>query len=272
MFEIAFNNIILGLVQGLTEFIPVSSSGHLIIFRDILGLQVNYGLAYDAILQLATTLAILVYFRKDLVKILFDFKKFVLKKSLEKSEKRMVQAIIFGTIPAVILGLLLENFMETVFRNSLLVALSLIVGSLVMIVAENYYIKLKTVRKINKKRGLFIGLFQSLALIPGMSRSGMTIAGGLFNKLDREEATKFSFLLATPILLGSGLKQFLDLSMEGTFGVIGFEILIGFVVAFVTGFFAIRFLIKFLKNNSLRIFAYYRIVLAAMIIAIYLVY
>jgi undecaprenyl-diphosphatase len=266
MFENFFSNILLGFVQGVTEFIPISSSGHLIIMRDILGIQLSNGFAYDAVLQLATTLAIFIYFRKDLMKILADFSKFARKK-----DKRIVQAIIWGTIPAVVLGLLLENLMESVFRSSLFVAFGLILGALVMIMAENFYLRLESVKNINKKSGLKIGFFQALALFPGMSRSGMTISGGLFNKIERSEATRFSFLLAFPVLFGSGMKKLIEVFATGEFVNMGWGLLVGSITSFAVGLFAIHFLINFLKKNTLRSFAYYRIFLAAFIIAFYIV-
>ena len=266
------SNVFLGITQGLTEFIPVSSSGHLIVVRDILSMQFISGLSQDAVLQLATTLAVIVYFRKDLYKIFLSFIKLVQKKEVEKNDKSMVWAIIIGTIPAVFFGILLENPMETIFRHSIFVAGTLIIGSIIMIVAENKYAKLESTKKINKSRGLMIGFFQALALFPGMSRSGMTIAGGLFYKLDRNEATKFSFILAVPILVGSGLKKLFELMSSGLAPEIGLSLFVGSITSFIVGLIAIHFLIKFLKNHTLKVFAYYRILLAIIIITANLVF
>jgi undecaprenyl-diphosphatase len=236
------HTIILGIVQGLTEFIPVSSSGHLILAREFLTIHGN-DLAFDAVLQLATILAVAVYFWKDLWGLLYDWKK--------------LKIIILATIPAVVFGLLLEKYMETVFRNVLLVAIMLAVGSFIMLLSEYFSTKDKT---LTLKNGFIIGLFQCLALIPGMSRSGMTISGGLFTGLSREEATRFSFLLSFPIILGSGLKKALDIqTFDLSFG-------LAFITAFIVGLGAIHFLIKFLKNHSLRAFAWYRILLACFIV------
>jgi undecaprenyl-diphosphatase len=236
------HTIILGIVQGLTEFIPVSSSGHLILAREFLTIHGN-DLAFDAVLQLATILAVAVYFWKDLWGLLYDWKK--------------LKIIILATIPAVVFGLLLEKYMETVFRNVLLVAIMLAVGSFIMLLSEYFSTKDK---QLTLKNGFIIGLFQCLALIPGMSRSGMTISGGLFTGLSREEATRFSFLLSFPIILGSGLKKLLDIPH------IDASLSISFVVSFLVGLGAIHFLIKFLKNHSLRLFAWYRILFACFIV------
>jgi undecaprenyl-diphosphatase len=252
-------SIILGIVQGVTEFLPISSSGHLILFRDILGLQVNYGLAFDAVLQLATTLAILVYFRKEIIDLVKSFFKIILRREQDQKQKNITLAVIIGTIPAIILGILLEEFMDTVFRNSLLVAGTLVFGSLIMYFAEKFAAQNT---EINWKNGLIIGLFQSLALVPGMSRSGMTISGGLFMGLPREIATRFSFILAFPILFASGIKKLIDLGSGGFLNVIGVELLWGSIASFLTGILAIHFLIKYLRANNMNVFIWYRVLLA----------
>jgi undecaprenyl-diphosphatase len=263
------NSIILGAVQGLTEFLPVSSSGHLILAREILGLQVVYGLAFDAVLQLATTLAILIYFHKDVIGLCKSAVRFILQKrnnsvsEEDLKQNKMLLAVIVGTIPAVILGLFLEESMDTVFRNPALIVLTLSAGAVIMAFSEKFA---KQNREIGPKTGLLIGFFQSLALVPGMSRSGMTIAGGLFVGLKREQAARFSFVLALPVLMGSGLKKLLELGSNNLLQVIGWELLVGALFAFIVGFAAIHFLINFLKTNTLRVFVWYRLILAAVIL------
>lgn len=257
------NSIILGIVQGLTEFLPISSSGHLIIARDFLNIQVFYGLAFDSVLQLATTLAVLVYFWKDILKYTISFFKLILGKLEDGTQKILVQAIIVGTVPGVILGLFLEDLMDTLFRDVRLVILTLVVGAIIMFVAEKTS---KQNEKLKPIKGFTIGLYQALALIPGMSRSGMTIAGGLRAGLNREEATRFSFLLAFPILAGAGLKKLIDISSSNIFEVISSDLLIGSVVSFIVGILAIHFLVKFLKTHTLNTFVVYRLVLALVLI------
>lgn len=276
---------ILGVVQGLTEFLPISSSGHLIFVRDILGLQVQYGLAFDAVLQLATTLAILVYFRKEICQIIFAcfnilrrwFQKFTFASSrVTRSElinehsnlqkyDTFIKGIIIGSIPAIAFGLALEGAMDTIFRNSTLVAIALIVGAFIMWIAEK---TAKQNSNLTTMKGFLIGFFQALALVPGMSRSGMTIAGGLFTGLGRELATRFSFLLALPVLLGSGFKKLIDIGGAGLLDSIGVELLIGFSVSFFVGIAAIHFLIKFLRSHSLKLFVWYRVALAIIILIV----
>jgi undecaprenyl-diphosphatase len=259
-----FEAVTLGLVQGLTEFIPVSSSGHLILARQFLGFRSFQDLSVDAVLQLATALAVLFYFRKDVWRLIKTFFRWISKRAVSPSDSRLLMAIVAGTIPAAILGLLLESYMETAFRSAVLVAVALLAGSALMIFAERRF--KPSSQGISGKKGFFIGFFQSLALIPGMSRSGATISGGLLNGLSRVEAARFSFLLSLPIILGSGLKKLLDLSSTGDLSAIGLPLLLSAVIAFASGFLAIKFLINYLKTRTLNIFIIYRIVLAVLIL------
>jgi len=262
------NSILLGFVQAITEFLPISSSGHLIIFRDLTNTQFSYGLAFDSVLQLATTLSVVVYFRKDIWRLLKSGVLMLKGKLEDKSDKIMIWGIIIGTIPAVILGFLLEDLMDTVFRSSLLVAVTLVIGAGVMYLADKLALEN---REITIKNSLLIGLFQTLALIPGMSRSGMSISGGLLLGLKRKTAIKFSFLLAVPVLLGSGIKKVLDLGSTGLLNSIGGELIAGSLVSFIVGLVAIRFLVTYLKNNSFNLFIYYRLFLAVIIVIVWFI-
>lgn len=260
-------SIALGIIQGITEFLPISSSGHLILARDFFGIQALSGLAFDAVLQLATTLAILVYFRKEVIRLIESFFKIVFRKEHDSRQRAITIAIILGTIPAIGFGLVLEGLMETMFRNSMLVVFTLLLGAGLMEFAERMWKKKGSeLKKITPVRGFWIGLFQSLALVPGMSRSGMTISGGLFLGLGREEATRFSFLLALPILLGSGFKKLLDLGTSGLLDSIGLQLLIGSIVSFVVGILAIHFLITFLRRHTMKVFIWYRVGLAIFLV------
>jgi undecaprenyl-diphosphatase len=259
-----FDSIILGIVQGLTEFLPVSSSGHLIIARDILDWNGTNDLSFDAVLQFATALALVVYFWKDILNLIKTFFALILRKTVEQKDKVLIFAIIIGTIPAIIFGLLLEKYMETIFRSALLVAFVLIIGSAVMYLAEKFS---KKDKELNIKNGFWIGCFQCLALIPGFSRSGATISGGLFLGLNRESAARFSFLLSIPIILGSGIKKLIDLFQSGFAIESGINLLIASITAFVVGILAISFLMKYLKKHSLNIFIWYRIILAVLVLA-----
>ena len=202
---------ILGFIEGATEFLPVSSSGHLIIARQIFGINTAGGLSFDAVLQLATSLALLVYFWRDIWNLAISFFDWIRGREVSDGQKTLIKVIILGTIPAVIFGLLLEKKMDTVFRNIHLVALTLILGSILFWIAERFA---KQNKVLNLGRGIAVGFFQCLALVPGVSRSGATISGGLLLGLSKEEAVRFSFLLSIPVLFGSGLKKLFEVSFK----------------------------------------------------------
>jgi len=275
--------IILGAIQGLTEFLPVSSSGHLLIARALFDLPLVGTLSADAILQCATVLAVLIYFARDLRGIAISTFHYVLRKPVSPEEKTYIFAIALGTIPAIIFGLLLESKMDSVFRNVHLVAWALLLGSALMWLAgkkaeisdmrheisENAgNIKENTntdTKKLTVRKGIIIGFFQSIALVPGISRSGATISGGLFMGLSRENATHFSFLLSVPILVGSGIKKLLEVDFTAP-GTTPGPLLLGSIVAFVVGLVAIHYFIRYLKNHSLNLFIWYRVALALSIL------
>jgi undecaprenyl-diphosphatase len=258
-----FDSIILGVVQGITEFLPISSSGHLIITRAILGASQEGGLAFDAVLQLATACAVILYFRKDI----FGLVKNIFKGFKDSSKNKLTLYLIIGTIPALVLGLLLKDFMDTTFRSVSIVAGTLVLGSVVMYVADLFLKKRKGEKQLNIITSFIIGLFQSLALLPGMSRSGMTISGGYFLGLSKEQAVRFSFLLSIPIITGSGLLQLLHIIKNPALVSGGFTTLsFGFVSAFIFGWISIEFLLKFLKTNSFKVFVVYRIILAILLL------
>jgi len=270
------NSAILGLVQGLTEFIPVSSTGHLILARKIMGLDLVGTLSFDAILQLATGLAVLVYFWKDIWNI------------IKNRDFKLISVLIVGSIPAVILGFTLSNYMDTFFRGTHVVAVALVLGSILFYFAERKFKReipekdSETPEKLSPlngvpnrsesssgvslKKSFWIGCFQCLALLPGFSRSGATISGGLLSGLSREITVRFSFLLSLPIIFGSGLYKVYDLVKHGQFGGMESSLIIASIFAFISGLLAIHFLIKFLRKYSLNYFGVYRIILAVAIL------
>lgn len=255
-------NIVLGIVQGITEFLPVSSTGHLIVVRDLFGLNGEFGLALDAVLHLATALAVLVYFRKDFWNLFKEAFSFVQGREVSHKNRILLVSLVLGTIPAVIVGLFLEEIMGTLFRNVNLVAYALIVGSGLLYFADRYA---KQDKELSVKSGWKIGLFQVLALVPGMSRAGSTISGGLILGLSREEAARFTFLLSFPIIFGAGSKKALELSSDG---LLNFPILVSAISAFAVGMFSIHYLLKFLKTHNLKVFVVYRLVLAVVILLV----
>ncbi len=256
-----FEAIILGLVQGITEFLPISSSGHLILIRSLLDMEVEGALAFDAVLQLATVCAVMYYFKNDLWLLTQTALRKLGRLPVNQKELTLLNALLIGTIPAVIAGLFLESTMETLFRSPILVAGVLVVGSFLFMYAEWVYSKTVPQNEMTIKKGFQIGLFQCLALIPGMSRSGASIAGGMLLGLTRGEAARFSFLLAIPILLGAGAKKLIDLIQIG--GDVSWgALVVGSFVAFWTGLLAIHFLLSFVRRNSLWPFIWYRLLLA----------
>jgi len=240
--------ILLGAVQGLTEFLPISSTGHLLILENIFRIdQASFGLAFDASLHLGTLIAISIFFYKDYVKV------FTLKNQLWLK-------LTIGTTPAVILGLIFENQIETVLRQTWIVATALIVFSFVFIFAEKKGQKTKTQDKLTLKDTLIIGFFQALALIPGISRSGSTISAGLLLNFKREEAARFAFMLSGPVVAGAGLKKFLGVVGNSHFNSTDLNFfLIGIFTSAIFGYLTIKYLIKYLTTQSLYPFVIYRV-------------
>ena len=261
---------LLGLVQGVTEFLPISSTGHLVLARSVLELSGGHALAFDAVLHLATATAVVVYFRREVFRLVNTFVRYVGRMPVDQTELALLGALLVGTVPAVIAGLLLEDLMETLFRTPLLVAGVLVAGSLFFIIAERQYRATDRVRTVTIRTGLLVGLFQTLALLPGFSRSGATIAGGMLLGLSREDATRFGFLLAVPVLLGAGSKKVLELLGAG--GEVPWTAVgVGALVAFLSGLVAIRFMLRFLRTRTLWPFVWYRLALAAAVVLFVLV-
>ena len=269
-----FEATILGIVQGLTEFLPISSTAHLRIVPALAGWQ-DPGAAFTAIAQLGTLVAVLIYFRKDISVIIQGVVRGVLQgKPLERTEAKMGWMIAAGTIPIVILGLLFKNHIETSLRSLYWISSALIILALVLSLAE-WNIKnrlkkglpLKTIDKIGWKEALLIGLAQSVALIPGASRSGVTITGGLFLNLSRETAARFSFLLSLPSVFAAAL-----LELYKTWAVIAAStenitnIIVATLVAGVVGYASIGFLLTYLKKHTTTIFIAYRLIAGVVIL------
>ncbi|MCA9363951.1 undecaprenyl-diphosphatase UppP [Candidatus Kaiserbacteria bacterium] len=259
-------SIILGFVQGITEFLPISSTGHLILTESILDFSgEGTGLAFDAVLHLATALAVVVYFFDDIRTLVRAVLRKMGRLPVDAADLTLAYALMVGTIPAVVFGMLLESYMESLFRNPLLVAGVLFLGSLLFIVGEYYYQNHTQQDRLRVRTGFTIGLFQALALFPGMSRSGATIVGGMFCGLSRSAATRFAFLLAVPVILGAGAKKVLDLLSLDT-AISWGPIVLGAVAAFVVGLLAIRFMLGFVRRYTLWPFIWYRIILSVVIV------
>lgn len=268
-----YQALILGIVQGITEFLPISSSGHLILVPYVFGWQSD-ALAFDVFLHFGTLCALLIYFYKDLFSIgkglFFSVKNYGLKISKYSGSAKMGMLLIIGCIPAVFFGFLLDSYIETTFRSALYVALFLLFGSVLMSIAEILYKKNFRDNNLTEWGSLVIGFFQALAILPGTSRSGATISGGMIIGLDRETAARFSFMLSIPIILGATIFKLGDL-VNLSSNQIGIQnMFIGFFASFFVGLLCIAFLIKFLQKYTLLPFIIYRILLAFVILTVFL--
>lgn len=257
-------SIILGILQGLTEFLPISSSGHILIVPALLGWE-DPGAAFTAVIQLGTEAAVLIYFRKDLWNIgktwLASLRRPELRGELNA---RMGWYLIVATIPISILGLAFQDQIETAARNLWIVGSMLIVFGLILGLADRIGTREREVGDLSFRDGVLIGLAQSLALIPGVSRSGATISAGLFLGLDRRSAARFAFLLAIPAVVLSGFYQLYKLlSGKETFDEPMFNIAVATIVAFVVGYAVIAWLLRYLSNHSMAIFVWYRVIVGA---------
>ncbi len=250
--------IILGLVQGITEFIPVSSSGHLILTDQFFSTQSTFG--FDVLLNIGTLAALVIYFRKRLYSIFIGI--------IRQKNWIIARNIIISTVPAAVLGYFLADRLEDgIFRNTAVVAVMLFIVGLIMVIEPKIrHAKEISLESLSKPRAVIIGFAQALALIPGTSRSGMTILAGRFSGLSHEKAAEYSFLIAIPILSGALLKTLLETSTQELINSSAGVIVVGITTAFVTGYFAISLMLKFLQNHSLATFGYYRIALALLIL------
>ena len=251
--------VILGLVQGLTEFLPVSSTAHLILVSDALKLDPEkFGLSFDVALHLGTALAVLLYFATTWIGLL---------NNLLHGRWRLPGVIVIGTIPAAVAGVLFESAVSTTLRSVVFIAVGLLIGSAIFVLAERMGERRRRLERVTMGDAVLIGAAQAIALLPGISRSGITISAGLFRGLERADSTRFAFLLATPIILGAGLKTLLDArKLSGLTAELD-VVAIGFAVSFVSGLAAVAFMVRYLRSHTLNIFVVYRVALAIVIIA-----
>lgn len=249
--------IILGVVQGLTEALPISSSAHLVIFPWFFSWHYQ-GLSFDVALHVGTALAFGIYFFRDWLGIISA--AFAKDRS---NRSNLLWYIIIATIPAAFAGLLLEEKAETIFRAPAVIMSMLALFAIILLAADYLGKKQRSVAEIDFKTALTIGLAQVFALVPGVSRSGITITAGLLKGLSREAAARFSFLLATPILVAAGALKLPKLQADD----LNVSFWMGVIFSAFSGFIAIHFLLKFVRRSSFKIFAYYRIALAVIILA-----
>lgn len=266
--------IILGVVQGLTEFLPISSTGHLILAEKALGISGDdFGLRFDAAIHLGTLTAVLIYFRVLISSIIHAWFASIRARRWDVSrESKLAWLLVLGTIPAGIAGYLLESTAEDTFREPLLVGAMMLLFSLPMYLAERYGTRQRNLESITPRDSLVMGAAQCVALIPGVSRSGITLSAGMLSGFKREEAAVFVFLLSAPVIAAAGGKQIFDV-LTGDAGSSGLdnELLVyaaGLITAAVVGYLSVAFLLRYLRFNTLAIFIYYRLILGSIVIAL----
>ncbi len=259
-------SIVLGAVQGLTEFLPISSSAHMRIVSE-LWFGSDAGASFTAVTQLGTELAVLVFFARDIGRILAAWFRGLVDKDDRGLDYKMGWYVILATIPIVVLGFLFTDQIRTAGRNLYLISIMLILFSFVFVAAEHWATQKRGMDKLTLRDAIVMGFAQCLALIPGVSRSGATASAGLFLGLNRQAAFRFSFLIAIPAVLGSGLYSLKD-AFEPSAGVqaSGGQILLATVIAFVLGYASIAWLLKFVSGHSMIWFAGYRVILGSVIL------
>ncbi len=266
--DLLLQSLVMGVVQGLTEFLPVSSSGHLIIVPSLLGWDDSFinSLTFSVMLHMGTLIALLAYFWRDWVRLVPAGFTVLRDRSLGNDPDRLLAWLIaVATIPAALAGLLFNDLIESSVRHIGLVAAMLVAGGAVLWLAERWGSRRRGIESLRTQNALAIGAAQALALIPGISRSGISISAGLFAGLDRASAARFSFLMATPVTALAGAYEFRKL-ISGEAGAVQIEpLVIGVVASLVSGVAAIHFLLRFLRTNSTFVFIAYRVALAALV-------
>jgi undecaprenyl-diphosphatase len=256
--------VVLGVVQGLTEFLPISSTAHLRIIPALVGWE-DPGAAASATIQLGTMVAVVAFFRRDLLRYLSAFVRGIFRgKPFEELEARLAWYIGIGTVPVGFFGFIFQDYIETSARSLYLIGASLILLALLLALAERVSIRQRGVDSISIKDSLLVGFAQALALIPGSSRSGTTITAGLFLGLTRESAARFSFLLSVPAVIASGLFELYELR-HSLAGAAALHVVVATVVAAGSGYAAIGFLLRYLRTHTTYVFIWYRLALGAIV-------
>ncbi|MEO7454277.1 MAG: undecaprenyl-diphosphate phosphatase [Fimbriimonadales bacterium] len=259
--------IVIGIVQGVTEFLPISSTAHVRIVPELLGWQ-DPGAAFTAVIQLGTLLAVLVYFWKDIVRVAGNWAG-GLRDASKRDDKdyRLGWAVVYGTIPVSVLGFLLKDYIGEDFRSLYLIAAMLIALALLLWLSEKMANHVRKIDDVKISDGWVIGFCQALALIPGVSRSGSTITGALFLGFDRETAARVSFLLSVPAIFLAGLFELIS-EREQIAALGAGPVIVSTIAAFISGYVSIEFLLRFLRTRSTFVFVAYRIVLGVLLFAL----
>ena len=254
--------VLLGVVQGLTEFLPVSSSGHLILARAFFGWDSGrFGLPFDVACHVGTLLAVVVFFRADVAKLIAAAPGALTGR--DGTWERQGRLIIAGTIPIVIVGGLFADVIETRLRSPLVVAVTLTVGAIGLLIAERFGGKSRDARQLGYGEAFLIGLAQAAALAPGISRSGATLTMAMLFNVQRASAARFVFLMSLPAIVAAAAKEAIEVSEVGMAGLPVTLLLVGLVTSAVVGYLTVKFFVRYLADHSLAVFAYYRFALAA---------
>jgi undecaprenyl-diphosphatase len=259
--------ITLGAVQGLGEFLPISSSAHLILTPWLFGWK-DQGLSFDVALHWGTLLAVLYYFRQDWWLLLKGFWHSLFKSTRDLENniyQKLPYLLLLASVPGALIGYLLESQAEDAFRNPVLVAANLAVFGVIILAADSLGKKQKNLDRVKWLDALWVGLSQALAIVPGVSRSGSTMAAGLLLGFKRSDAARFSFLMSAPIILGAGLVNLGEMSHQA----LTMQFWAGFFSAALFGFFAIKYLLRYLASHGFKIFVWYRLGLAALILLLH---
>ena len=255
------NSVFLGIVEGLTEFLPVSSTGHLILFGDVLGFNTNTSKVFDVVIQLGAILAIVVLYWRVFISVLTNWRM--------KQAQHFMRNVMLAFLPAAVIGAFAHDAIKEYLFNSWTVAMAMVLGGVAILFIERYKPapRVDGTEQLSVKTSLAIGFFQCLAMVPGVSRSGATIMGALLCGVERKAAAEFSFFLAVPTMFAATLydlyKARHDLSSDGLS-----DIAVGFVVSFIVALVVVRWLVKFIQTHGFQVFAYYRIVVGIIILAV----
>jgi len=253
----------LGFVQGLTEFLPVSSTGHLVIIEKLFGWK-DLGLAFNVAVHMGTLLALIAFFGREWIEVIKGFfRSLRVRPSRWDADGRLAWMLILATIPAAVAGAALSDQIERNLNTLFWVATFLVAGSLVMIAAELWGKKARDFGALRAGDAVLVGFAQVFALAPGVSRSGITISAGMFSGLNREAAARFAFMMAAPIIGGAGLWEAIKLVRQGLGAGTPGAFAAGFVTSAVTGFFVVKYFLRYLRHGSLTPFVIYRLVVAA---------
>jgi undecaprenyl-diphosphatase len=259
--------IVLGLIQAVTEFLPISSSAHLILFRNWIGFNAVDGLVFDVALHVGTVIALVAFFRRDIADITAGFVRSFSRRDLAGDRsQRLAWYIIAGSVPAAFVGGLFATEIEAFFRNPSTIVATLVVVGASFLVIERLAVQELDIDRVTLRMAVMIGIAQAFALIPGVSRSGITIVVGMAQRLKRAEAARFSFLLSIPIMVGAGLKEGLDLRHMSFTGDQTLLLAIGMLTSALGGWIVIKYLLRFLRSHRLDGFAYYRFALAVAVL------